>query len=97
MIQCQKLSAISTDEIMKLVNIKTGFVVVEFKQGKVEFFDRFLEEELQDRGILIPSSMANQFDGMRVVFPSDSLFEKAFVEVYFPLSIANSNYQWQPN
>lgn len=84
-----------TREIMKLVNSKTGFVVVAFKEGKAEFFDRFLEAELLDRGIYIPPSKADQFDGMRVVFPGDPLFEKAFAEIYCPLTIANSDYEWQ--
>ena len=82
-------------EDMKLVHAKTGFVVVEFNEGKALFFDRFLEEELKDRGIFIPQAERSQFDGKKVVFPSDPLFEKAFVEVYYPLSIAQSVYKWQ--
>ena len=80
---------------MKLVNRKTGFVVVEFLQGKVEFHDRFLESEMKETGILIPPALASQYEGKEVIFLGEPLFEKAFVEVYYPLCIANSVYQWQ--
>lgn len=88
-------AAFSNGEDMKLVNTKTGFVVVEFKQGKVEFHDRFLEAEMKETGILIPPAMAKIFEEKEVVFLGDPLFEKAFVEVYYPLCIANAVYQWQ--
>ena len=80
---------------MKLVNTKTGFVMVEFQNGNACFYDPFLEAELKDRGILIPPVMKDQFEGKRVVFPGDALFEKAFVEVYYRLVIPNMTYQWQ--
>jgi len=80
---------------MKLINTKTGFVVVEFKEGKAEFHDRFLEVEMKETGILIPPIMTKDFENREVIFLGDSLFEKAFVEVYYPLCIVNSIYQWQ--
>ncbi len=88
-------TAFANGEAMKLVNTKTGFVVVEFKEGKVEFHDRFLEAEMKETGILIPPMMASQFENKEVIFFGDSLFEKAFVEVYYPLCIANTLYQWK--
>lgn len=80
---------------MKLVNTKTGFVVVEFKQGKAEFHDRFLEAEMKETGILIPPALTHSFQDKEVIFLGDPLFEKAFVEVYYPLCIANAVYQWK--
>ncbi len=80
---------------MKLINKKTGFVVVEFKGGKAEFHDRFLEAEMKETGILIPPGLVKQFGNKEVIFYDDPLFEKAFIEVYYPLCIANSLYQWQ--
>ncbi len=80
---------------MKLVNTKTGFIVVEFKEGKAEFYDRFLEAEMKETGILIPPAMIKAFGDKEVIFFGDPLFEKAFIEVYYPLCIANTLYQWQ--
>ncbi len=80
---------------MKLINKKTGFVVVEFKEGKAEFHDRFLEVEMKETGILIPPMMAKTFHDREVIFLGDPLFEKAFIEVYYPLCIAHSVYQWE--
>lgn len=88
-------AAFAKGEPMKLVNTKTGFVVVAFNEGKAAFFDRFLEVEMKETGILIPPAMADQFEGKEVIFLGEPLFEKAFVEVYYPLCIANSVYQWQ--
>ncbi len=89
------IAAFTNGESMKLVNTKTGFIVVEFKQGKVEFHDRFLEAEMKETGILIPPAMAKAFQGKEVIFLGDPLFEKAFIEVYYPFCIANAVYQWQ--
>lgn len=88
-------AAFANGEPMKLVNTKTGFVVVEFKQGKAEFHDRFLEAEMKETGIFIPASMAKSFANKEMILLGDPLFEKAFIEVYYPLCIANTVYQWQ--
>jgi hypothetical protein len=89
------MTAFTNGEPMKLVNTKTGFVVVEFKQGKAEFHDRFLEAEMKETGILIPPSFVSQYQGKEVILLTDPLFEKAFIEIYYPLCIANVVYQWQ--
>lgn len=88
-------AAFANGEDMKLINTKTGFVVVEFKEGKAEFHDRFLEAEMKETGILIPPAMIGGFGGKEVIFLGDPLFEKAFIEVYYPLCIANVIYQWK--
>ncbi|PIS02850.1 MAG: hypothetical protein COT85_02120 [Chlamydiae bacterium CG10_big_fil_rev_8_21_14_0_10_42_34] len=88
-------AAFTNGEQMKLVNTKTGFVVVEFTQGKAEFHDRFLEAEMKETGILIPPALASSYANREVIFLNDPLFEKAFIEVYYPLCIANCVYQWQ--
>ena len=80
---------------MKLVNTKTGFVLVEFKNGQPSFSDRFLEAEMKERGIAIPAARKNDFQGKETICLSDPLFQKAFVEIYVPLSIASPLYQWQ--
>ena len=88
-------SAFNNGEPMKLINTKTGYVVVEFQNGKAAFHDRFLEAEMKETGIFIPPALAHDFEGKETIFLGEPLFEKAFVEVYYPLCIANSLYQWQ--
>lgn len=88
-------SALTLGDSMKLVNNKSGYVVVEFKEGQAQFNDRFLEAEMKESGILIPPSMVDQFDGKETILYGDPLFEKAFKEVYYPLCITSSIYEWQ--
>lgn len=88
-------AAFNSGELMKLINTKTGFVVVEFQNGKVQFHDRFLEAEMKETGILIPPIHLKEYDGKEVIYMGDPLFEKAFVEIYYPLCIAHSLYQWE--
>ena len=86
---------IGSGENMKLVHSKTGFVVIEFQDGKVRVNDRFLKAELEEDGILIPPSHTEEFGGKQVIFPDDSLFQKAFTEIYYPLVIADPAYIWE--
>lgn len=83
------------DPTMKLVNVKSGFVVVEFDQEKALFGDRFLEAEMKESGIAIPANRRAEFGGKETILLGDPLFRKAFVEVYVPLSIASSAYRWE--
>jgi hypothetical protein len=87
-------AALQQDD-MKLVNTRTGFVVVEFKDGKSIFNDRFLEAEMKDKGIAIPQNLRADFDNKSAVFPGDPLFQKAFTDIYVPLTIASPVYQWK--
>ncbi len=88
-------AACNAGTTMKLVNTKTNYVVVEFSEGKVQFHDRFLETEMKETGILIPKSSSGEYEGKEVIYLDDPLFEKAFIEIYYPLCIANTVYQWQ--
>ncbi len=88
-------AAFAKGETVKLINMKTRFVVVEFHNGKAQFHDRFLESEMKETGILIPPALASEFQGKEVIFLGEELFEKAFIEVYYPFCIANSLYQWE--
>ena len=90
------LFAVQQEEnIMKLVKTRTGFVIVEFKNGTPLFYDRFLEAEMKERGIAIPVSRQNEFNGKDTIYIGDPLFQQAFAEIYVPLTIASSNYQWE--
>ena len=79
---------------MKLINTKTGYIVVEFQQGKVHFNDRFLEAEMKETGIFIPPSHTSEY-GKETIFLEDVQFERAFKEIYYPLCIANLRYRWE--
>ena len=79
----------------KLVNVETGSIVVEFMEGKIAFSDRFLEIEMKETGIYIPPTKTDDFNQKEIVYLGDPLFQKAFLDVYYPLSIANSLHQWQ--
>jgi hypothetical protein len=83
------------ENLMKLVNTRTGFVIVEFKGGAPLFHDRFLEAEMKERGIAIPVSRKSEFNGKDTIYIDDPLFQRAFAEIYVPLTIASSNYQWE--
>lgn len=89
-------AAFNSGAKMKLINTKTNYVVVEFIDGKAQFHDRFLEVEMKETGILIPPNAVAEYMGKETIYLGDPLFERAFVEIYYPLCIANSVYQWQP-
>ncbi len=89
------MAAFTHGEPMKLVNTKTGYVIVEFNEGKAHFNDRFLEAEMKETGIWIPPAFASSFENKETIYLGDPLFEKAFIEVYYPLCISPIVYQWQ--
>ena len=89
------LFAIHEEEVaMKLINSKSGFVLVEFKNGAPLFHDRFLEAEMKDRGIAIPLNRRAEYKDKESIYPGDSQFQKAFTEIYVPLVLASNRYQW---
>ena len=81
---------------MKLVNSRTGFVIVEFKDGDTLFHDRFLKAEMQDSGIAIPRNRLADFNGKDTIYLGDPQFQQAFSEIYVPIVLASKQYQWQP-
>lgn len=90
------LFAIQQEEVpMKLVNSRSGFVLVEFKNGAPLFHDRFLEAEMKERGVVIPSNQRAEYEGKDTIYPGDPQFQRAFTEIYVPLVIASNRYQWQ--
>lgn len=69
-------------------------MVVEFQDDQVVFHDRFLEAEMKNHGVTIPPAMRDLFHGKSVVQMNDKDFPRAFKEVYYPLSIDTSVYEW---
>lgn len=88
-------NSLYSSEVSQLVNANTGFVVVEFEDGIAHFHDPFLEAEMKEIGISIPFGRKGEFEGKEIVYLGDILFEKAFIDVYYPISIANPLYEWR--
>jgi len=85
----------SDGDTMKLINTKTGFVVVEFKDGKPLFHDRFLKIEMKEEGIFVPPYLRDQFEGKEVILEDDPLFQKAFEKIYYPNNLNPDLYKWE--
>lgn len=83
------------EDVLRLVNTKTDSVIVSFYENRAEIHHPILAKELENSGIFIPPYLREKFDGKTTVFLEDPLFQKAFVEVYYPLVIANPVYQWK--
>lgn len=80
---------------MRLVNKKTGESLLEFKGDKIQFFNRFLEEEMRIVGIPIPPGVRNYFGGKDYIFLDDENFQRAFREIYYLTSFDPKLFQWQ--
>ncbi len=83
------------EDLLKLVNTKTGTVIVSFYGTRTEIHHPILAKELENSGIFIPPYLREKFDGETTIFLGDERFQKAFVEVYYPLVIANPIYSWE--
>lgn len=80
---------------MKLVNKDTKGVVVEFTDSKIIFHDRFLEAEMSENGITVPTALQKEYGNKEIVFVEDSEFLKAFKEIYYPSSMNPNVFQWE--
>ncbi|MBS0604686.1 MAG: hypothetical protein JSS60_06585 [Verrucomicrobia bacterium] len=80
---------------MKLINLKSGFVVAEYQGEKTVINDRMLEKEMAVRGVAIPVPMRSEFNGKDAVRLSDKEFQKAFKEVYSPQAFNPKSYTWE--
>jgi hypothetical protein len=80
---------------MKLINIKSKFVVAEYKGETTIIHDRILEKEMRMRGIIIPSILQPEYGGKAVVRLNEKEFQKAFKELYFTQVFNPKNYHWE--
>jgi len=78
------LSSLQADE---LINKQNGFIAAELHEDEAIIHDRFLEDDLERRGIEIPETLRDQYDGRTTVFMNDDLFQKAFREVYYEMKL----------
>ena len=70
---------------MKVINTETGVVFAEFKDDKTIIHTPIQKKIFAESGINIPYALKDAFEGKTVVLLTDSLFKKAFIEIYFPM------------
>lgn len=80
---------------MKFINVKSGFVVVEYKGEKTIVHDRVLEKEMQIRGVMIPSALRSEYGGKATVRLNEKEFQKAFKELYSVQVFNPKKYHWE--
>jgi hypothetical protein len=57
--------------------------------------DPFIEEAIRLHGISIPPFLQSQFRGENVIRIGDSLFNKAFEQVYIKFIMKSDSIEWQ--
>jgi hypothetical protein len=80
---------------MKLINVKSGFVVAEYQGKKTIIHDRILEKEMTIRGVIIPLALRSEYSGKAAVRLNDQEFQKAFKELYSEQVFNPKNYHWE--
>ncbi len=83
------------EHTMKLVNVKSGFVVVEYQDEKTVFHDRMLEKEMTIRGIIIPPALRSEYGGKASVRLNEKEFQKAFKEIYCKQALNSPSFKWE--
>lgn len=76
---------------------KTQELIVHFEKGKLVFMMPRLKSIMLTIGIQIPPPERKNYEGRTVVRlenGSDSLFEKAFRNIYFKLHMPKDEYKW---
>jgi hypothetical protein len=88
------LGAIGTTNL-QLVNLKSGFVVMEQKEGKIIFHDPILEDSMRETGVVIPPELQEAYgDRDRVKLEEENFF-KAFKELYSSYIYDSDLYEWK--
>ena len=80
---------------MNLVSVTTNQTLVEFHDHKPIFHNKYLEKEMKEIGIVIPDFLRGDFQGRAVIKLDDDLFNRAFKDVFYPLHMDSSKYQWR--
>ena len=83
------------EKSMKLINLKSKFVVAEYKGEKTIIHDRVLEKEMTMRGIPIPPALREEYGGKSFIRATDKEFQKAFKELYSAQAFNPKNYRWE--
>lgn len=78
-----------------LVNQETGFIVAEYNDSTTIFHDRYLQAEIEETGVSIPTFLQTEYGGKNIVRTTDELFQKAFREVYVKFNRDTTKYKWE--
>ena len=79
----------------RLVHKKTQQPIVEFIEQETVFYNRFLEQEMRNIGIMIPHGLRGVYQGKDCIKLEDTEFQRAFKEVYYLTTMGAENFQWQ--
>lgn len=80
---------------MKLIHLKSKFVVAESTSSQLIIYDRMLAQEMAIRGIPIPPPLRSEFNGKASVRVSDEEFLRAFKQIYCPRAFPPKSYRWE--
>jgi hypothetical protein len=80
---------------MKLIHLKSGFVVAEYQGEKTIINDRILEKEMHHRGVLIPPALRTEYGGKMAVRLNEKEFQRAFKELYSSRVFNPKSYLWE--
>lgn len=80
---------------MKLIHLKSQFVVAEYQGEKTTIYDRVLVKEMTMRGILIPLALRKEYHEKTTIRMGDKEFQKAFKELYSSQVFNPKNYRWE--
>lgn len=80
-----------------LVQIREHQLVAHIEDGEVLYMQDRLKAIMQKYGIQIPPGERKKYEGKSIVYlqgSKDSLFEKAFRDIYFQLHMPKNEYEW---
>ena len=78
----------------KLENVATRHCVAELHNGKIEIFDFSILLEIKDKGIYIPPMFRSEFSGKTHVYQEDPDFTRAFIDVYYKMTLDPHCFKW---
>ena len=70
--------------------------MAEVKDGEVKFFSRILKKDMICPGVPIPADLQKFYNNEQYISSENSLFAKAFVEIYYPDYLRRQNCRLAP-
>ena len=70
--------------------------MAEVEGGQVKFFNKFLRNLMGSPGIPITADLQKFYDNEQYISSENSLFTKAFVEIYYPDYLRRQNCRLEP-
>ena len=80
---------------MKLINVSTGDVIVEYIEKKVIFNSTQLESIMKIEGITIPVFLLSNFNNRSTIKLGEEDFQRAFKEVYYEFVFDHTKFIWK--